>query len=99
MNYTKKQHYISKYILKRFLNQNGKIDAILLQSSPKRIRSSIENVFSEKDFYEDKDRDGNYINRNQTESKFANIEAELAVWVDKLICILADDNRATVLKK
>lgn len=99
MNYTKKQHYISRYILRRFLNKKGKIDAILLQSPSKRIQSPVENICAEKDFYEDKDVDGNYINRNHTENKFANMEDILATWVDKFICILDGNNRASVLRK
>lgn len=99
MNYTKKQHYISRYILKRFLNQNGKIDAVLLQSSPKRIQASIDNVFSEKDFYETKDKSGTYINRNRTENKFADMESELAKWVDKFISILDSNDRNEILKE
>lgn len=39
MSYTKKEHYISQYILKRFEDEVGKIDAVLLQNKIKKIKT------------------------------------------------------------
>lgn len=91
MIYTKKQHYLSRYIIKRFLNDKGKVDAVLVNSI-KRIVVDINDICVENDFYEDKSRDGQYINRNRTENKFAFMESELASKVDELFKILNDEN-------
>lgn len=64
MSYTKKQHYLSRYIIKKFMNDKGKIDAVLVNSI-KRIVVDSNNICVENDFYEDKSRDGQYINRNR----------------------------------
>lgn len=96
---TKKQHYISQYTLKRFLNSNGQIDAVLLKPSLKRITCSIKDICTEKDFYEDKDRNGNYINRNHTENKFAKIESDLAGYLEHILGILEEKDRDQKLKK
>ncbi|WP_035066636.1 DUF4238 domain-containing protein [Carnobacterium maltaromaticum] len=99
MKPTKKQHYISQYTLKRFLNSNGQIDAVLLKPSLKRITCSIKDICTEKDFYEDKDRNGNYINRNHTENKFAKIESDLAGYLEHILGILEEKDRDQKLKK
>lgn len=91
MSYTKKQHYISRYIIKKFLNDKGKVDAVLVDSIKRIVRDS-KDICVEKDFYEDKSRDGGYIDRNRTENKFAVIESELANKVDDLFEILNDEN-------
>ncbi|WP_238907671.1 DUF4238 domain-containing protein [Clostridium sp. YIM B02506] len=90
MSYTKKQHYISRYIIKKFLNDKGKIDAVLV-NSVKRIVQDINNICTENDFYEDKSRDGRYIDRNSTENKFAVMESELASKVEDLFEVLYDE--------
>lgn len=95
MTYTKKQHYISRYILKRFMNKNNKIDAVLInQMEMKRISTNINDICSERDFYEDKDSSGNYIQRNHTENKFAKMEDAIAKEIDGLIKLLKDEKVA-----
>ncbi|WP_333651754.1 DUF4238 domain-containing protein [Lacrimispora sp.] len=85
-DYTIKQHYVSKYILKRFINQHNKIDAILLQENElRRVYANIRDICLERDFYEDIDHDGQYIERNRTENKFASMENEIAKHVDSFI--------------
>lgn len=92
MTYTKKQHYISRYILKRFINKNNKIDAVLIsQMEMKRVSTNINDICSERDFYEDKDSSGKYIQRNHTENKFAKMEDAIAKEIDRLIKLLKDD--------
>lgn len=91
MNYTKKQHYISRYIIKKFLNDKGKVDAVLVDSIKRIVRDS-KDICVEKDFYEDKYRDGEYIDRNRTENKFADMESELANKIEDLFEILNDEN-------
>lgn len=91
MSYTKKQHYLSRYVLKRFTNDKCKIDAVLVNST-KRIVVNINDICVENDFYEDKSRDGQYIDRNRTENKFADMESELASKIEYLFGILNDEN-------
>lgn len=91
MSYTKKQHYISRYIIKKFLNDKGKVDAVLVDSIKRIVRDS-KDICVEKDFYEDKYRDGEYIDRNRTENKFADMESELANKIEDLFEILNDEN-------
>ena len=91
MKYTKKQHYLSRYILNRFLNSKGKIDAVLMKPM-KKIVADSKDICAEKDFYEDKTNDGEYINRNCTENKFAAMESEMANKVDELHDILEAEN-------
>lgn len=91
MSYTKKQHYLSRYIINKFLNDRGKVDAVLVDQI-KRIVIDSKDICVEKDFYEDKFRDGGYIDRNRTENKFANMESELANRIEDLFEILNDDN-------
>lgn len=99
MQYTSKQHYISKYILKRFADERGKLEAILLHDKPKRIKSNIEDICCQKDFYEDKDQDGNYIERNRTENRFAKMEMETASYVDNLLNILSDEEKSLKIRR
>lgn len=95
MTYTKKQHYISRYILKRFMKKNDKIDAVLInQMEMKRVSTNINDICSERDFYEDKDSSGKYIQRNHTENKFAKMEDAIAKEIDGLIKLLKDDKVA-----
>lgn len=92
-DYTIKQHYVSKYILKRFINQHNKIDAILLQENElRRVYTNIRDICLERDFYEDIDHDGQYIERNRTENKFASMENEIARHVDSFIELVYVDN-------
>lgn len=60
--------------------------------SIKRIVIDSKDICVEKDFYEDKSRDGGYIYRNRTENKFADMESELANIIEDLFEILNDDN-------
>lgn len=101
MDYVKKQHYISRYALKWFLNRSEKIDAVLLYPPElrlKRISSSINDICTERDFYEAKDANGQYINRNHAEKQFAKYEAEVALHVEKLIKITSRDDAPKVIK-
>lgn len=91
MGYTKKQHYLSRYIIKNFLNDKEKVDAVLVDSI-KQIVVDSKDICVEKDFYEDKSRDGKYIDRNRTENKFADMESELANKIEDLFEILNDEN-------
>lgn len=97
MNFTKKQHYLSRYVLKRFINNTGKIDAVILPSV-KKISSNINDICVEKDFYEDKYKDGQYINRNRTENKFATIESDIANKLEYLFQILNCEDHYEKLK-
>lgn len=98
MIFTKKQHYLSRYVMKRFINDKGKIDAVLV-SSIKEISADINDICVENDFYEDKAKDGKYIDRNSTENKFAGMESELANKVEHLFQILKDEDCDDILRK
>lgn len=91
MSFTKKQHYLSRYIIKKFMNDKGKIDAVLV-TSIKRIVADSKDICVENDFYEDKYRDGEYIDRNRTENKFAIMESELSSKVEGLFKILNEED-------
>lgn len=91
MSYTKKQHYLSRYIINKFLNDKGKVDAVLVNPIKRIVRDS-KYICVEKDFYEDKSRDGEYIDRNRAENKFADMESELANKIEDLFEILNDEN-------
>ena len=83
---------MARYILKRFMNKNNKIDAVLInQMEMKRVSTNINDICSERDFYEDKDSSGKYIQRNHTENKFAKMEDAIAKEIDGLIKLLKDD--------
>lgn len=99
MSYTKKQHYISKYILNRFADKKGKVEAILIKAKPQRIKSHIDDICCQNNFYEAFDKKGNFIRRNRAENKFAKIETKLALYVDKLLNILSLENRAIEIQK
>lgn len=97
MSYTKKQHYLSRYIIKKFLNDKGKVDAVLVDPI-KRIVVDSKDICVEKDFYEDKSRDGKYIDRNRTETKFADMESKLANKIEDLFKILSGENCNDILR-
>jgi hypothetical protein len=77
------------------MNKNNKIDAVLInQLEMKRVSTNINDICSERDFYEDKDSSGKYIQRNHTENKFAKMEDAIAKEIDGLIKLLEDDKVA-----
>lgn len=100
-DYTINQHYISRYILKRFLNQCNQIDVVLIQDDKfKRFSTNKNNICVERDFYEDWDQEGQYIERNRTENKFAALEDSVANQIDPFIDLIEQpSNKQLIMDK
>ena len=97
-DYTVRQHYISRYILKRFLNEKNQVDVVrICRNELKRFSANINNICAERDFYEDWDQEGQYIERNRTENEFAYLEGTVANQLDPFIDLLhRSDNQQLI---
>lgn len=77
-SFAKQQHYIPQFVLKNFQNEDNNILLADAKRFPmKAIKSSFNKVMREKDFYEIKDDNGNYILRNYIEDIYSRIEGDI----------------------
>ena len=76
--FTINQHYIPRFILKNFTENNMLQVADISGKSTRYFSTSPERICSEKDLYEIKNSDGTYFDRNIIEDRFSSIESWLA---------------------
>ena len=94
MNYTKQQHYLSKYIIERFTNNEDMIDAVYVPILKKICKCSTD-ICTKNNFYEDENIFGEFINRNRTENMFSTKESLASTAINDLFEILnsVDSNK------
>lgn len=76
--FTINQHYIPRFILKNFIENNMLQVADISGKNTRYFSTSPERICSEKDLYEIKNSDGTYFDRNIIEDRFSAIESWLA---------------------
>jgi len=86
-NYVKQEHYIPQFALKNFRNKNNKIPFVNIKKTPlKLLCTSSTKLMQEKDFYEIKDLDGDYVLRNVIEDVYSSWESEISPIIKKEPC-------------
>lgn len=92
-NYTVDEHYISRFIIKNFADEHGKVRVINKSKQKIEPYSSLpEKLFFSCNLYETKNNDGTYFDRNAIEKVFANFEGRLSSELPKIIK-QADENK------
>lgn len=94
MQYTVNEHFVPRFIIKRFSDSKEQVGMIRTKQKQPclRITKSTAICFS-KDMYEIKNVDGSYFRRNSTESIFAIIESELSDKIEPMISKLHSGGR------
>lgn len=91
--YTVDEHYISRFIIKNFADEHGKVRVINKNKQPIEPYSSLpEKLFFSCNLYETKNNDGTYFDRNAIEKSFADFEGRLSAELPKIIK-RADENK------
>lgn len=92
-SYTVDEHYISRFIIKNFADEHGKVRVINKSKQPIEAYSSLpEKLFFSCNLYETKNNDGTYFDRNAIEKGFADFERRLSVELPQ-ITKRADENK------
>ena len=92
-NYTVDEHYISRFIIKNFADEHGKVRVINKSKQPIEPYSSLpEKLFFSCNLYETKNNDDTYFDRNAIEKSFANFEGRLSAELPKIVK-RADENK------
>lgn len=91
--YVKRQHYIPQFALKNFQNKNNKIPFVNVKKKPlKLLCTSSTKLMQERDFYEIKDLDGDYILRNLIEEVYSSFESEISPKYQKFLNVISSEN-------
>ncbi|PFL09803.1 DUF4238 domain-containing protein [Bacillus thuringiensis] len=99
-DFAKKQHYIPRFSIKPFEITEGYCLTVILKTTPfKTTRMSTKNIMQEKDLYEVKDTDGEYVNRNKIENIYSKIESSIAHSFREFVPLLASDEVDVEFKK
>ncbi|EFQ11959.1 hypothetical protein HMPREF9504_02566 [Enterococcus faecalis TX0102] len=78
-NFVKQQHYIPQFALKYFENEDGKISFTRINNKPlKLLKTKSIKLMQEKDFYEVRDRDNEYVLRNSIEDSYSYFESNIS---------------------
>ena len=89
MQYTIDEHFVSRFIINRFMNSQEQVGFINVKQNEPVIRTSKSTAICFcKDMYEIKNRDGSYFERNSTEKRYAAIEAEISGKLEPMIAKL-----------
>lgn len=92
-NYTVDEHYISRFIIKNFADEHGKVRVINKSKQPIEPYSSLpEKLFFSCNLYETKNNDGTYFDRNAIEKGFSDFERRLSAELPQIIK-RADENK------
>ncbi len=86
-NYTVNEHYISRFIIKNFADEHGKVRVINKRSKLKiePYSSLPEKLFFSCNLYEMKNKDDTYFDRNAIEKKFADFERRASKKLPQII--------------
>ena len=92
-NYTVDEHYISRFIIKNFADEHGKVRVINKSKRPIEAYSSLpKKLFFSYNLYETRNNDGTFFDRNAIEKRFADFEGRLSAELPKIIK-RADENK------
>ena len=92
-SYTVDEHYISRFIIKNFADEHGKVRVINKSKQPIKPYSSLpKKLFFSYNLYETRNSDGTFFERNAIEKSFANFEGRLSAELPKIIK-RADENK------
>lgn len=88
--HVKQEHYIPQFALKFFANKDNKIPFTNIKKNPlKLLYASTQKVMQERDFYEIKDSDDNYVLRNFIEDKYSYLESKISSNIQKFNKIIS----------
>lgn len=92
-DYVKQEHYIPQFALKNFRNNNNKIPFVNIKKKPlKLLYTSSTKLMQERDFYEIKDLDGDYVLRNLIEEVYSSWESEISPKFRKFLTVTSNNN-------
>ena len=92
-SYTVDEHYISRFIIKNFADEHGKVRVINKSKQPIEPYSSLpKKLFFSYNLYETRNSDGTFFDRNAIEKRFADFEGRLSAELPKIIK-RADENK------
>ena len=92
-SYTVDEHYISRFIIKNFADEHGKVRVINKSKQPIEAYSSLpKKLFFSYNLYETRNNDGTFFDRNAIEKRFADFEGRLSAELPKIIK-RADENK------
>lgn len=78
-NFVKHQHYIPQFALKYFESEDEKILFTQIDREPlKQLKAKSNKLMQEKDFYEIKDQENEYIFRNSIEDSYSFFESNIS---------------------
>lgn len=87
-SYTVDEHYISRFIIKNFADEHGKVRVINKSKQPIEAYSSLpEKLFFSCNLYETKNNDGTYFDRNAIEKSFADFKMDPVNWTLQFVGI------------
>ena len=84
MSKTRKEHFISQFILEKFANKKNLVCVIEKQYPFNHFKTNIENIMAKRDLYELKNKDNSFFNQNEIENRFATIEGNLSNAITEL---------------
>lgn len=83
--FTKKQHFVPRFLLRYFADSSGLVSVIDKQRIPYTARDqSPRDTLAENDMYETKNSDGSYFERNSIEKRFAKLEGFISNIVERV---------------
>lgn len=78
MSNTRKEHFISQFILEKFANNKSQVCVIENQLPFNTFKTNVENIMAKRDLYELRNKDGSFFKQNEIENRFAAIEGNLS---------------------
>ncbi|WP_029486862.1 DUF4238 domain-containing protein [Enterococcus gallinarum] len=99
-SFVRQEHYIPQFVLKYFGDTNGKVSFVNVGASPiKMLKGSALKVMQERDFYEIKNDEGDYVLRNFIEKRYSDIESYISPFYNKFLKMSQKEDFDTIFKE
>lgn len=99
-SFVKQEHYIPQFVLKYFENNQGNVSFVNVEVSPiKMLRGSVPKIMQERDFYEIKNEEGDYVLRNYVEKRYSDSESYISPFYNKFLEMSKEGNFDIIFKE
>lgn len=99
-SFVKQEHYIPQFVLKYFENNQGNVSFVNVEVSPiKMLRGSVPKIMQERDFYEIKNEEGDYVFRNYVEKRYSDLESYISPFYNKFLEMSKEGNFDIIFKE
>ncbi|TPR55234.1 DUF4238 domain-containing protein [Enterococcus sp. OL5] len=99
-SFVKQEHYIPQFVLKYFENNQGNVSFVNVEVSPiKMLRGSVPKIMQERDFYEIKNEEGDYVFRNYVEKRYSDSESYISPFYNKFLEMSKEGNFDIIFKE